>query len=166
MACAIPPPRTSKNDKRAHLPRSISTTPDVTTQCEPTYYTGGYKLRQGGGQAGWVWEQRSPNGQTASSVKPFLLLQAFQKTTDASRTCGITLKGKANGTCENWIWLHLFKGKVGGFSCLGNRLWICASWNSLCFSPKRVPTVPDKGFLLFGICTQPTFGKALFSALC
>lgn len=57
-------------------------------------------------------------------------------------------------------------GKVGGFSCLGNRLWICASWNSLCFSPERVPSVPDKGFLLFGICRQPSFGYILFNSLC
>lgn len=58
------------------------------------------------------------------------------------------------------------RGKVGGFGCLGNRLWICASWNSLCFSPERVPSVPDKGFLLFGICREPSFGYLLFNSLC
>lgn len=125
-------------------------------------YRGGQRLR-------WdIWETslgitRFP--MTREQYETLLLQASFrkQKIPDELSEC-FERQGKWH------IWeLNLapfVPGKVGGFSCLGNRLWICASWNSLCFSPERVPSVPDKGFLLFGICRQPSFGYILFNSLC
>lgn len=38
----------------------------------------------------------------------------------------------------------------------------CASWNSRCFSPEKVPRVPDDGFLLFGVYRTHAFANFLW----
>lgn len=152
-------PRTSKNCKRNQLWCSISHSLEWQLSLRLLQR---WSKAEAGHLGDKTWNYKVSNEQIAIST---LLLQAcFKKQKIPDELSGVF---ERQGKWHIWE-LNLapfVQGKVGGFSCLGNRLWICASWNSLCFSPERVPSVPDKGFL-FGICRQPSFGYILFNSLC
>lgn len=125
---------------------------------------------RGGTEAGWVggrvglgWKDFQWPGW--ESMKPF-----SHRLRSESKRYQPNAQGCFERQGEWHIWeLNLapfVQGKVGGFQLPRKQLWICASWNSLCFSPERAPSVPDKGALLFGIFRQPHLGNILFNSLC
>ena len=56
--------------------------------------------KQGGWEAGWVWDGRISSGQVERARNPSLT-GCFQKAKDTSPTLRVVLKGEENGTFEN-----------------------------------------------------------------